>query len=438
MKKILFLTYLFLLTLSIPLKGQALLEENAPNLVFTDVSGVSHNLHEYLDQGFKVILDFSYQACGPCKFWAQDVGHVLWQTYGPDGDNTLRMFHMDVKPNYSDEQVINYTEEWGVEYPVVNLPSTIQEYPSSSFPSIYFICSDKVYYQGGQSLDIAEYFFYKYCEGVDLENNYQFYSVTPANPSTLCNATPLHYTPQLKVNRTNNYLWLDDSGEPFHNPYEVQIHINGEYHSTQTVTPFSDNNVNSSYDDSTLEPIPVSPGDEVTMSIDFEGDNYPDDDAITVSIPSNISTPTSANTKLIVNGSSTHNIYKSNGEKIIAYGISGEEFELPAASCYSIDFYGNKFNPVMLKDAVTLENLILINEGEYEQVFTPRFYFNVVSTSGISENGLNNKKVVESYFVNLLGKRLAVSDFENLNQGLFLKITQYENGEIITKKVVKR
>jgi hypothetical protein len=87
-------------------------ESNVPNLTFTDLDGITHTIHEYTDAGYKVILDFSYQQCNPCKDWALNVGHDLWDAHGPDGDNTIRMFHIDPM-NVSDQQVANYTQSWG-------------------------------------------------------------------------------------------------------------------------------------------------------------------------------------------------------------------------------------------------------------------------------------------------------------------------------------
>ena len=91
-----------------------LFSQTAPNVTLTDLDGVSHELYAYLDSGYQVILDFSYELCGPCYDWSVNVGHAIWATYGPEGDNSLRMFHIDVDDFATNNQVASYTQSWGV------------------------------------------------------------------------------------------------------------------------------------------------------------------------------------------------------------------------------------------------------------------------------------------------------------------------------------
>ena len=39
----------------------------APDFTATDISGTEHNLYDLLDQGYKVIVDFSATWCGPWR-----------------------------------------------------------------------------------------------------------------------------------------------------------------------------------------------------------------------------------------------------------------------------------------------------------------------------------------------------------------------------------
>ena len=95
--------------------------QTAQNITFTDLDGFAHDLYTYLDSGYTVILEFSYELCGPCYDWSVNVGHHLWETYGSEGENSLRMFYFDVgmAPNndlppaltVSNDELMAYAQE---------------------------------------------------------------------------------------------------------------------------------------------------------------------------------------------------------------------------------------------------------------------------------------------------------------------------------------
>lgn len=407
----------------------------APNITITDLDGTDHELYAYLDSGYQVILDFSYELCGPCYDWSVNIGHGLWEEHGPDGDNTLRMFHIDVYP-VTDQSVSEYTQSWGIEYMVVNLPDNHPSYPVSGYPALFFICPDKTFSESGgygyPSSQIAAEYYIEKCNGTDLSSNYSFFSATEATPANLCSDS-LVYSPSITVIRSGA-VEFPNGNTFFEDEYDVQIFINGIYNSTQTVDPWADNSVGTYSDESVLEPFPVNLNDEVSFVINFEGDNFPDDDTVHVTMPSSANTETSTTETLIVEADDAvfYDVYDSNNEFVLN-GEGNSEFNLPSNNCYSIVFNNSHVYPAVLKDAATGAILCSYEVGDYVSYETPRLFFNVSKTVGIEEEYFITT-IKDSYFLDLLGKRFEIDNHEHLTQGVYLKVTEYKNGD---KQVVK-
>ncbi|HHB52632.1 MAG TPA: hypothetical protein ENK75_06285, partial [Saprospiraceae bacterium] len=51
---------------------------------------------DVLDQGYDAVIDFSAVWCGPCwSYHNTGTLETLWNNYGPDGDNTIRVFYIE-------------------------------------------------------------------------------------------------------------------------------------------------------------------------------------------------------------------------------------------------------------------------------------------------------------------------------------------------------
>ena len=415
--------------------------QTASDVNFTDVDGITHNLYTYLDSGYTVFLDFADEYCIPCKDWATTVGHALWSDRGPDGDNTVRMFHFDTRMNRTDQEVIDYANEWGVEYPLINLTNGLgfDGYPVESFQIVYAICPSREYIlTGGEFPHSAmdTLFLLAVCEGNDLSNNKGVVPIDLPNPSTICHSTPLSFSPKIHVYNSESSL-SDSSGFFFMEEYPVQVLINGVYHSTQNIDPWSDGNVNNVDDVAYLEPFPVNPGDEVALVIDFEGDNYPNDDTSKIIIPTSINTPISSDTVLSLTSSGNdiyYYIFNSAGEIIREASGSGQ-FSLDADSCYSISFINGHIYSATLKDLAG-NTLVSYEAGDFLGFETPRLYFHVgTEPVDVIEQKLADEQLLKHYFLDLLGKCYNSNQWHDLPQGIYIDVKHYQNGQVRTEKV---
>jgi thiol-disulfide isomerase/thioredoxin len=129
----------------------------APNWTLTDENGETHQLYDYLDQGYTVYIDFFATWCSICWNYKQS-NHLknLYDQYGPNGTDQVRVFA--IEGDMSTPQSALYggsgsQGNWvaGTPYPVIHAPNNTvtSAYQVISFPTVYAICPDRKVYNIG-------------------------------------------------------------------------------------------------------------------------------------------------------------------------------------------------------------------------------------------------------------------------------------------------
>ena len=144
----------------------------APDFTTVDINGNTHNLYDYLDQGYTVVMDISATWCPPC--WSYHQGGALedlWVNHGPAGapgvsanttdDVVVLWFEGDASTTQADLEGTgsNTQGDWitGTLFPICDDDNIAQLYQLPYWPIIYTICPNRIINESGQLSATAHY-----------------------------------------------------------------------------------------------------------------------------------------------------------------------------------------------------------------------------------------------------------------------------------------
>lgn len=128
-----------------------------PDFTGTDLNGNVHNLYDYLDDGYTVVIDVSAAWCGPCwNYHESGALEGLHNQYGPgtaedkvivlyiegEATNTLAQ----LQGTTTNQQVSGYSQgDWitGTPYPIIDDASIANLLDINYFPTIYTVCPNR-------------------------------------------------------------------------------------------------------------------------------------------------------------------------------------------------------------------------------------------------------------------------------------------------------
>lgn len=450
------------------------------DVTFTDVDGQTHNLYNLVGEGYRVILDFGFIGCGPCSDWSQHVGPELWQEYGPDGDNTLRIFYFEVGQIHSDSQVEDYYTGLGVEYPIINLDffggvidSQYQTFFDANildggYPVHIYVCQDTTYrldigFGDPESYYIAEHILDNSCNGQDVHQK-DVALAGLARPFSYCSQSnsPIEFKPELKVHHNGGIAYnLDQTGLPPQSEYSindeflVKTYINNTFFRTDTLNPndWGDSiNIGGGPDDIGqginwtffLPILEVQPNDSVKFELLYPEDSYMLNNTYSFKVEQEETKTASSNQfRLVLENNYMFVYLYAEGE---VGGEPSQEINIQNGfdtlitinngQCYAMSVVG-----------VQAGNASLIQFNNNDTIFhrpiggslyeSQLYYFNVDSTMSTVEEHHINTKLSHVQYYDLMGRSLHNSKHSVLHNGIYLKISYYSDGTFTSEKIVK-
>jgi len=138
----------------------------SPDFSLDDLGGTTHELYDYLDEGYSAILDFSATWCGPCWNYHQaGVLEDVWSEVGPDGTDQVMVFMIEADPGTTPPCIYGPSGcsggsigDWtaGVDYPILNpeagdAATVNSDFSINFYPTLYGVAPNGEIYELGQT-----------------------------------------------------------------------------------------------------------------------------------------------------------------------------------------------------------------------------------------------------------------------------------------------
>jgi thiol-disulfide isomerase/thioredoxin len=414
----------------------SLIAQTAPDIDFTDLNGVSHNLYDYLDEGKSVLLDFFIVNCTPCQ---EGAGYLdaFYENYGPEGTDQLQVISLEVYNN-SDPIVQETITNWGITNPVVNLDAIPESYTPfvPFYPTYIMVCLDRsmsIITDFNHPLTILEW------ELAMNSCNYGF-NYTDVN---ILEPEIIHCQDYVFA-----HLNIGNVGSSFVNNIDIEVYVDSVYHSTiewnYLLPPGS--TTNDAFFPIIFESFDIE-GDEITFNINVDDDINFVNNVVNHQLEDEIITLHKDIKIEIQNDYYPGDLYwslaNSSGD-IIAFGdgvnydaaeLISIELVLDTSTCYTFiieDQYG---------DGICCahgDGYYQITAGEDTLIFNNTFLthkmhaFYVDAFIGIEEGFDLNNQITHTEFFNLSGQKVNSPK----HAGVYIQKDWYENGYSTCEKII--
>lgn len=417
-----------------------------PDFTYSDIDGQTHNLYDYLDQGYSVVLNYFTYWCQSCQDAGPSLDH-FYNTYSVNND-LVKVIGFETSTlnsqNVAGIDIPSMLVNWGIEYPVINsdgLASIFSSYVEE-YPTYIVICPDKSYnlesgYSAGATLPFLTQKSFA-CENTDIDDDLDLISLGSercessmtlniqfqnTGTNDITNFNYIVYIDSLPID-TVNYVCSLSEGDVLitSSSYDNIPNGNIDVSVVADLGPSEDNSYNNSLN---VQLAPTNMVYENDITVIVNGDDFPEE---TAWVLKNLDGTVMASDGFNMDGDIVGLSNSSYNQNIV----------LPAGQCYQFEIFdsygdgiccGQGSGSYTIKETST--NSVLASGGDF--AFLDQFTFHIAENLSLQEVTSANEKIIlsEAYF-DLLGRRL----HNPPKNTLFLRMINFEDGSSTVEKII--